>query len=176
MCTEAENWELIFFSLIFSLFSSVIFVYFFIFLFFSFSFCFLFVHFYFLISLIVFSMNFFSIQFRFLKQNQMKTTWPRADIAPKINHDDRGLTYACSAVVCYTKRCKIHIFYLRHMKTHEASISNTFHQKTWHQACLVFMLLALEKSHHKNLFSALWYLSKALHTSLYVLFHSNVST
>ena len=42
------------------------------------------------------------------------------------------------------------------MKHHEASI--TFHQETWHQACLVFMLLTLKKA--KNLFSALRYLSK----------------
>ena len=27
----------------------------------------------------------------------MKTTWPRADIAPKINRDGQGLTYACVA-------------------------------------------------------------------------------
>ena len=39
------------------------------------------------------------------------------------------------------------------MKGHEASI--TFHQETWHQACLVFMLLALKKTTAKNLFSAL---------------------
>ena len=30
------------------------------------------------------------------------------------------------------------------MNRHEASI--TFHQETWHQACLVFMLLALKKA------------------------------
>ena len=30
---------------------------------------------------------------------QMKTTWPRADIAPKVNHDGQGLTYACAAAV-----------------------------------------------------------------------------
>ena len=36
----------------------------------------------------------------------------------------------------------------------------TFHQETWHQACLVFMLLALKKGHHKSLFNTLRYLSK----------------
>ena len=45
---------------------------------------------------------------------------------------------------------KIHIYHLRHMKSHEASI--TFHQKTWHQACLVFMLLALKVATAKAYF------------------------
>ena len=30
------------------------------------------------------------------------------------------------------------------MKGHEVSI--TFHEETWHQVCLVFMLLALKKA------------------------------
>ena len=45
---------------------------------------------------------------------------------------------------------KIHIFRLCHMKGHETSI--TFHQKTWHQACLIFMLSALKKATAKNYF------------------------
>ena len=36
------------------------------------------------------------------------------------------------------------------MKGHEAGI--TFHQETWHQACLVFMLLALQKTTAKTYF------------------------
>ena len=36
------------------------------------------------------------------------------------------------------------------MKGHEASI--TFHQKSWHQACLVFMLLTLKKANAKTHF------------------------
>ena len=36
------------------------------------------------------------------------------------------------------------------MKFHKASI--TFHQETWHQACLVFMLLALKKATPKIYF------------------------
>ena len=36
------------------------------------------------------------------------------------------------------------------MKGHEAGI--TFHQETWHQACLVFMLLALKKVTAKTYF------------------------
>ena len=39
---------------------------------------------------------------------------------------------------------------MRHMKGHEASI--TFHQKTLHQACLVFMLFALKKTTKKTYF------------------------
>ena len=50
------------------------------------------------------------LSFRFFR-NETKwklctTKWkPRADIEAKINHDDRGLTCACAAVVCYIKRC-----------------------------------------------------------------------
>ena len=36
------------------------------------------------------------------------------------------------------------------MKGHEASI--TFHQETWQQTCLVFMLLALKKATKKTYF------------------------
>ena len=36
------------------------------------------------------------------------------------------------------------MFQLCHMKDNEASI--TFHQKTWHQACLVFTLLGRKKA------------------------------
>ena len=68
-----------------------------------FSFCFYLVHFYFLIFVIVFCffcIELFFILFRFLTWNEMETTWPRADIAPKINHDGRGLAHACTAAVC----------------------------------------------------------------------------
>ena len=71
--------------------------------FFSFCFCFHLVHFHSLLFLIV---SFFSMQFCFLKCNQMKTTWLRADVAPKINHDGWGLTYTNPAVACQMKRCK----------------------------------------------------------------------
>ena len=73
-----------------------------------------------------------------MKPNENQVARP--DIAPKINHDGRGLTYACAAAVCW-------IFYLCHMT--EASI--TFHQNMA-PAGLVFMLLALKKGHHKNYF------------------------
>ena len=36
------------------------------------------------------------------------------------------------------------------MKSHKASI--TVHQKTWHQTCLAFMLLALKKTTTKTYF------------------------
>ena len=72
----------------------------------------------------------------------MKTTWPRANIAPRINNDGRELTYECVAAYVRLNDEKVHIFHLCHMKGHGASI--TFHQETWHQACLVFMLLALK--------------------------------
>ena len=53
---------------------------------------------------------FFFIYFRFLKWHQAletkKTTWTRADIAPKMNQYGQRLTYACTAAVCYIKRCK----------------------------------------------------------------------
>ena len=45
---------------------------------------------------------------------------------------------------------KIDIFYLCHMKDHEASI--TFHQKTWHHDFLAFMLLALKNATEKSYF------------------------
>ena len=35
---------------------------------------------------------------------------------------------------------KVHIFHLCQMKDHEARI--TFHQKTWHQACLNFITIS----------------------------------
>ena len=47
-----------------------------------------------------FCIELFFILFRFLTWNGMETTWPRADIAPKINHDGRGLAHACTAAVC----------------------------------------------------------------------------
>ena len=101
----------------FCLFSFVIFVLFFhffiFFILFLFSFCFHFVHFHYLIFLIVFFFHFsffFFIYFRFLKWQQAletkKTTWTRADIAPKMNQYGQRLTYACTAAVCYIKRCK----------------------------------------------------------------------
>ena len=145
-----------FLILFFFLLSFVIFVLFFNFL--------IFVYFLFTLLLLLFCLfsflNFcyssffhlllFFYSISFLKWNQMKTNWPRADIAPKINHDDRGLTYTCAAAVCW-------IFYLCHMTGHEASI--TFHQNMA-PAGLVFMLLALKKGHHKNYFLILWYLRK----------------
>ena len=76
-----------------------------------------------------------------MKPNENQVARP--DIAPKINHDGRGLTYAWAAAVCW-------IFYLCHMT--EASI--TFHQNMA-PAGLVFMLLALKKGHHKNYFLTL---------------------
>ena len=48
---------------------------------------------------------------------------------------------------------KIHIFYMCHMKGHEANI--TFNQKTWHWAYLVFMLFALTKTTKKLIFSTM---------------------
>ena len=51
------------------------------------------------------------LSFRFLKWNQMNTTWPRIDIAPKINLNGREMTYAWAAAVCYIKRCKKFIFF-----------------------------------------------------------------
>ena len=118
--TVAENWHMTSFFFIyftFCLFSFVIFVLFFhffiFFILFLFSFCFHFVHFHYLIFLIVFFFHFsffFFIYFRFLKWHQTletkKTTWTRADIAPKMNQYGQRLTYACTAAVCYIKRCK----------------------------------------------------------------------
>ena len=106
-------------------FCSFSFLIFFIFsYFFFFYFCFYhvfilhFVNFHFLIVLIVFfSVWFFHfISFRNLKRNQMKITWPRVDVASKINHDGWGLTYACTAPVCWIKRCKeiIYISFVPH--------------------------------------------------------------
>ena len=67
----------------------------FLFLLFSFSFHFISFHF----TSIFFSFHFLSLfetksnEMKIKsKRNQKKTTWPRADIAPKINHHDRELT------------------------------------------------------------------------------------
>ena len=75
---------------IFSLFYFVHFVFVFILLSF-----FIFVYFHFLIFLmdLFFHLIFFFISFQFWKSNQMKTTRPRADIAPKTNHDCPRQTY-----------------------------------------------------------------------------------
>ena len=106
-------WFLFFIYFTFCLFSFVIFVlffhFFFFFILFLFSFCFHFVHFHYLIFLIVFFFH-FSFFFSFMKWQQAletkKTTWTRADIAPKMNQYGQRLTYACTAAVCYIKRCK----------------------------------------------------------------------
>ena len=45
------------------------------------------------------------------------------------------------------------------MKGHETNF--IFHQKTRHQACLIFMPFQFKKTTKKNLFSTLWYLSKS---------------
>ena len=45
---------------------------------------------------------------------------------------------------------KVHIFYMCQMKGPEASI--TFHKKTWHQAGLIVMVLALKKAIKKTYF------------------------
>ena len=54
-----------------------------------------------------------------------------------------------------------------HMKGHEASI--TFNRKTWHQVCLVFMLLALKKANKKRCILHYDIRVKTLYTILYVL-------
>ena len=60
---------------------------------------------------------------------------------------------------------KINMLHLCHMKGHEKSI--TYHQKTWHQACLVFMLSAIKKTTAKNYFLN-WNMSKnILHYTCY---------
>ena len=118
--TVAENWHMI---------SFFFYLFYFLFIFFCY-FCFIFSLFYFLyfvfvfilfslrsFSLLDFSYSFlfsffifFFIYFRFLKWQQAletkKTTWTRADIAPKMNQYGQRLTYACTAAVCYIKRCK----------------------------------------------------------------------
>ena len=109
----------------------------------------------------------FFILFRFLKWNQMKTTWPGADIVPKINYDGRELAYACAAAYVRLNNEKTHVFHLYYMKGHEGSI--TFHQKRWHQACLVFMLLAFKKATAKIYFLHYDIWVKTLYTTLYVL-------
>ena len=53
------------------------------------------------------------------------------------------------------------------MKGHEASI--TFHQKTWHQACLVFMLFALKKTPKRTYFLHYDIRVKTLYATLSVL-------
>ena len=97
-----------FFNFTFCLFSFVIFLLFSYFLFCLFYYCFHFVLVLFLFcsfswisfhlynNFFFFRLIFFPCHFDFLKWIQMKTTWPRADIATKINHDGQGLTYICA--------------------------------------------------------------------------------
>ena len=68
---------------------------------------------------------------------------------------------------------KIHIFHLCYVIGHEASIA--FDQKTWHQACLVFMSSALKKTTTKTYFLCYEILVKTLCTVSYVLLHWNIS-
>ena len=99
-----------FFFLLFYFLFSFILVLFFHFLYFVHFCCFYFVFVLFLscsflflnfcYSFFFFCIELFLILFRFLTWNEMETTWPRADIAPKINHDGRGLAHACTAAVC----------------------------------------------------------------------------
>ena len=77
----AESWQIFFFQFHF-LFILFLFC-FFVFLFFNLV---LFYFFFFRKLLFPFFCHFFHfISFRFLKLNQMKTKWPRADITPKIS-------------------------------------------------------------------------------------------
>ena len=74
-----------------------------VFVFIMLSFCFDFAHFHFLIFLINFYVCFISFTFHLIyvfKQNQMKITWLRTGILPKINHDGWGLIYAYTATAC----------------------------------------------------------------------------
>ena len=67
---------------------------------------------------------------------------------------------------------KDHMFHLRHMKGYKALI--TF-QETWHQTCLVFMLLALKKVTTKTYFLHYGIQVNTFYTTLYVLLHWNYS-
>ena len=95
------------FRILFFLFYFYIYIYIFYFYFILFQFFFLLILFL-LFPFFNFSESFFFlrsiffhfISFRFPKWNKMKTTWPRTDIAPKINYNGRLLTHACAAAVC----------------------------------------------------------------------------
>ena len=116
LCMVTESRHLIFFNFTFCLscFVFVLFLYFLFFYFFLFNF---FLSFFIFIIIIFISFDFFFISFHFIlrpifflffffnsfpfafckiksKRNQIIITWPRADIAPKINHDGQELTYA----------------------------------------------------------------------------------
>ena len=91
-CMVTESWNMIFFSISFFVYFILFlfcFFYYLIFHFFVFHFfflVFLFLYFHFLIfseSFFFFVHFFYFISFRFLKQNQIKTTWTRADIELK---------------------------------------------------------------------------------------------
>ena len=66
---------------------------------------------------------------------------------------------------------KIHIFHLCHKKGHATSI--TFHQKTQHQACLVFKLITFKRP--KTYFLQYYISVETLQTPSYVLSHWDVS-
>ena len=96
----ADNWYMIFFFILLFIYFLLLFLfYFFTFLFCLFCFCFHFVFnlfssysftflnfsysFFFFCFFFCFSINIFFISFRFLKWNEMKTTWLRTNTAPK---------------------------------------------------------------------------------------------
>ena len=128
----------IFYSIPFFIFVSS----FYLFIFFVYTFFILFLVFFFFLIFIflIFLKAFFSflhfffhfISFRFFKWNQIKITWSRVDIAPKINHANRG------------PMKKVHIFHLLYLKGHETS--TTFHRKRLAQ----------------NMLFTRWYLSKKI--------------
>ena len=124
----AGNWRMMsIFHFIFYSFSFLIFVLFFsifiLFISFLFSFWFHFISFHlliyilfhFLIFLIVFfNISFSFISFRFLKWNQMKTTWPRTVIAPKKPWWLRTDAHAQQQYIILNDAKNSHILYVPH--------------------------------------------------------------
>ena len=97
---------LLFWSLSFVIFVLIFKLFFILLILFLFSFYFHFVNFHYLFYSSFFFFHFIFFFYFISFKNQKKATWPRADIAPEINRDGRGLTYACAAALCYVKRCK----------------------------------------------------------------------
>ena len=84
--------------------------------------------------------------FHFILFTEMKpneNTWLRADIAPKINHDGRELTYTCAAAICQNKRCKKYIL----LVPYERAQILCYQLSKWLLQELIFYSMILESTH-----------------------------
>ena len=111
--------------------------------------------------------DFISFSFFKMKPNENNFSWPRTDLHMRSSTKLNDTKYVFFIFILF-------FFLLCHKKGHETSI--TFHQETWHQACVVFMLSAHKSATAKTCFLHYYISVKTLQTLLQVLLHWNVST